>query len=261
MAKKPTTFSMRMPEDLNEKIQAYAIANNCTKAEAMSHFARAGIELEEKGSLAMQNSESSAAALGKIQERLEALQNLPTIEPAPNTTILPVDVREKIQSYSAEHNCSEHEALAYYARIGIEFSRDQRVATNQDLIVLAKKVDLIAQDNRAKSEQLQIMTDLLASIRDYTRPEELELEGELADQDVVDVVDGDLAEEERQRIADEHTRQIVSDVMGNYLARQRDEQIAFEAVRSSQRQSAMWAPVLVAALVSLLIGLVVMLLR
>ena len=46
-SKRPTTFSMRMPEDLNLKIQAYAQEHGCTKAEAMSHFARAGIELEE----------------------------------------------------------------------------------------------------------------------------------------------------------------------------------------------------------------------
>ncbi|MBO7675544.1 MAG: hypothetical protein J6S63_11135 [Atopobiaceae bacterium] len=260
MARKPTTFSMRMPEDLNEKIQAYATANNCTKAEAMSHFARAGIELEENGPTVVKEADTSADALGRIQERLEALQNLPTIEQT-TTAIVPADIRDKIQTYSQEHECSEQEALAYYARIGIELSGDQRVATNQDITSLSQKIDLLAQDNQAKTEQLKVMTEMLASIREYTKPEEFVLEGELADPDVEDVVEEELSEEERQRILDEHTRQIVSDVMSDYMNKQRDEQMAREAERANLRQTTIWAPVLVAALVSLLIGLVIMLLR
>ena len=95
MAKKPTTFSMRMPEDLNEKIQAYAIEHNCTKAEAMSHFARAGIELEENGGAQLAQSaqsgdaDASAEALAKIQERLEALQKLPPLSPPPQPPLFP----------------------------------------------------------------------------------------------------------------------------------------------------------------------------
>lgn len=262
-SRKPTTFSMRMPEDLNEKIQAYATAHNCTKAEAMSHFARAGIELEEGGvdvASAPSAGDASADALGRIQERLDALQNLPTIEPV-STALVPADIRDKIQTYSQQHECSEQEALAYYARLGIQLSGDNRMATSNDIADLSKKLDVLAQDNQAKTEQLKAMNEMLASIREYTKPEEFVLEGELADQDVEDVVDEGLTEEERQRIVDEHTRQIVSDVMGNYMAKQRDEQLAREAERANQRQSAVWAPVLVAALLSLLIGLVIMLLR
>ncbi len=276
MAKKPTTFSMRMPEDLNEKIQEYATTHNCTKAEAMSHFARAGIELEENGPAAASPANGDAAsdpaaaeALAKIQERLEALQNLPTIESGPSTAIVPADIKDKIQSYSAQHECSEHEALTYYARIGIQMSASDHPASASEVAELARRLDVLAKDGQQKNEQLKTMTELLTSIRDYTKPDEVELEGELAEQEAEDVEDSELSEEERQRIADEHTRQIVSDVMGNYMEKERQEREASERRAAEQAKHLapqtpnimIWIPVLVAVIVSLVIGLVVILTR
>ncbi|MDO4808128.1 MAG: hypothetical protein Q4A07_12880 [Coriobacteriales bacterium] len=268
MAKKPTTFSMRMPEDLNEKIQSYATEHNCTKAEAMSHFARAGIELEENGPAVVPSAseDSQMEALKGIQERLDALNNLPTIEPATSTAIVPVDIKDKIQTYSAEHNCSEHEALTYYARIGIQMTSEQRAATASDVAELSRRIDLLAKDNQAKTDQMNKMVEMLTSIQDYTRPDELELEGELAEQEAEDVVPPELTEEERQRIADEHTRKIVSDVMGDYMAKQRDEALARESERAASQAGQtnsvnVWIPVLVAVIVSLVIGIVVILTR
>lgn len=273
MAKKPTTFSMRMPEDLNEKIQSYATEHNCTKAEAMSHFARAGIDLEENGAPSpapTSDSTSTDEALNKIQERLEALQNIPTAEPSESTAIVPVDIRDKIQAYSSEHECSEQEALTYYARIGVQMSDANRPASASEVAELARRLDVVAQDNQAKTEQLKAMTDILMNIRDYTKPDELELEGELAEQDAEDVEEPELTDEERQRIADEHTRQIVSDVMGTYLAKQREEQDAREAAREAAKPTesapapnplASWVPVLVAIIVSLIIGIIVIITR
>ena len=276
MAKKPTTFSMRMPEDLNEKIQAYAAEHNCTKAEAMSHFARAGIELEENGGAQLAQSaqsgdaDASAEALAKIQERLEALQKLPTIEPSPTTAIVPTDIRDAIQAYSTQHECSEQEALTYYARIGVQFSAENHPASAKEVAELARRLDVLAQDGQQKSDQLKQMTDLLVSIRDYTKPDELELEGELADQDAEDVQDEELSDEERQRIADEHTRQIVSDVMDGYMERQKEEREA-ERARNATEAAHMqpqqtnplniWLPVLVAVIVSLIIGLILVVTR
>lgn len=268
MAKKPTTFSMRMPEDLNEKIQSYATEHNCTKAEAMSHFARAGIELEENGPsvASTDTNDAQMEALKGIQDRLESLNNLPTIDPVPSTAIVPVDIKDKIQTYSAEHNCSEHEALTYYARIGIQMTSEKPPATAADVAELARRIDVLAKDNQAKSEQMSQMVEMLTSIRDYTKPDELEIEGELADQEAEDVLQPELTEEERQRIADEHTRKIVSDVMGDYMAKQRDEQIARETERAANQTIqpnplTVWVPVLVAIIVSLLIGIVVILTR
>ena len=275
MAKKPTTFSMRMPEDLNEKIQAYAAEHSCTKAEAMSHFARAGIELEENGGVQLAQeaqsggADASSEALAKIQERLEALQNLPTIEPSPTTAIVPTDIRDAIQAYSAQHECSEQEALTYYARIGVQFSAENHPASANEVAELARRLDVLAQDSKQKNDQLKTMTDLLVSIRDYTKPDELELEGELADQEAEDVQEEELSEEEKQRIADEHTRQIVSDVMGSYMEKEREEREASERRVAEQAQHMapqapnfmIWIPVLVAVIVSLVIGLVVILTR
>ncbi len=256
-SKRTTTFSMRMPEHLIERIQASAAENNCTKAEAMSHFARAGIELEDNGPAPAQG--DADEALGKIQERLEALQNLPTIEPAPTTAIVPADIRDKIQAYSTEHDCTEQEALTYYARIGVQMSAEQRPATVGDMAELSRRVDALAQDNQAKSEQLKQMAELLVDIRDYTKPDELELEGELAGEEAEDVETPELTDEERQAIADEHTRQIVSDVMGDYLTKQQ----AAEEQRKAEAPSPMnpWIPVLVAVIVSLVIGMVLVLTR
>ena len=238
MVKRPTTFSMRMPEDLNEKILEYATTHGCTKAEAMSHFARAGIDLEENGG------------------REAALQNLPTIDPAPSTevAIVPIDIRDKIQAYSQEHNCSDQDALAYYARIGIQMEGNTRPASVQELQDLSKKLDALAADGASKTEKLNQMSEILNNIRDYTKPEEVELEGEVADE-VEDVEETELTDEERQAIADEHTRKIVSDVMGEYAARQIEER------RSEQPPMNPWIPVLVAVIVSLVIGLIVIVTR
>ena len=256
-AKRPTTFSMRMPEDLNERIQAYATEHNCTKAEAMSHFARAGIELEDNGPAAVQD--GSEATLDKIQERLEALQNLPTIEPASTTAIVPADIKGKIQEYSTEHDCSEQEALTYYARLGIQMTSDQRPATSAEVNELSRRLDLLAKDNQEKTEQMKQMAEVLVAVRDYTKPDEVELEGEVAE----DVEEQELSDEERQRIADEHTRKIVSDVMGDYMSKQQEELAAREAARSTEEKpglaSNVWIPALIAIIVSL-IGLVVVVL-
>ena len=236
-AKRPTTFSMRMPEDLNEKINAYATEHKCTKAEAMTRFARAGIELEENGGLASAaqpsptDSDAPQQTLEKIEERLAALQNLPTIEsaaPAP-ATLVPVDIREKIQAYSAEHDCSEQDAMAYYARLGVQLSGDTRAATSADLAELNGKLDALAQDSRQKGEQLTQLADAIAVIREYTKPDTLELEGEIAD----DAEDVEPSEEELQRQADERTRQIVSDVIAEYASKQRAEREE-ELLRASE---------------------------
>ncbi len=277
MAKRPTTFSMRMPEDLNEKITAYAAENNCTKAEAMSRFARAGIELEENGLTPTTSNESaqdaqaspdaSQEALAKIQERLEALQSLPTIEPDANTSIVPADIKDKIQAYSTEHECSDYESLTYYARIGIQMSDKNRPASAAEVAELARRLDVLAQDGQQKSEQMTQMLELLASIRDYTKPEELELPGELADQEAEDVEEAELTEEERQRIADEHTRKVVSDVMGEYLTKQqadqkaRENEIAQQQANNQPNPLMTWIPVLIAIIVSLVIGIIVILVR
>ena len=284
--KRPTTFSMRMPEDLNLKIQAYASEHGCTKAEAMSHFARAGIELEEGGAAAMPEQPADAQTSGEvsspavdpkslaaqqqtlksIDERLAALQSLPTIEPDPGSAIVPVDIRDKIQAYSTEHECSEQEALTYYARIGVQLSAsgDERVATAADMAELARRIDLLAQDSQTKNEQLRHMAETITAIHEYTRPDELELEGELGEPEAEDVpVEPELTEEERQRIADEHTRKVVSDVMGDYLTRQQEAEAMRLAQQAASQQSTMspWIPVLVAIIVSLAIGLVLVLTR
>ena len=256
-AKRPTTFSMRMPEDLNERIQAYATEHNCTKAEAMSHFARAGIELEDNGPATVQD--GSEAALDKIQERLEALQKLPTIEATPTTAIVPADIKDKIQAYSTEHDCSEQEALTYYARLGIQMTSDQRPASSAEVAELSRRLDLLAKDNQEKTEQMKQMAEVLVAVRDYTKPDEVELEGEVAE----DVEEQELTDEERQQIADEHTRRIVSDVMGDYMTKQQEELAAREAARGAEERPGLatnvWIPALIAIIVSL-IGLVVVVL-
>lgn len=272
MAKRPTTFSMRMPEDLNEKIQAYATEHNCTKAEAMSHFARTGIEVEENGLATAPPPKAdadavdpSADALNNIQKRLDALQRLPVIE-QPTTAIVPVDIRDKIQAYSEEHKCSEQEALTYYARLGVQMTSEQRPATTAEVAELARRIDVLARDTQTKTDQMKQMNELLTTIRDYTKPDEIELEGELAEQEAEDVEDHELTDEERQRIADEHTRQIVSDVMGDYLSRQKAEQDAREAEQRAKKDETPMPllPLVVVVILSLvvaIIGLIFLFLR
>ena len=261
MVKRPTTFSMRMPEDLNEKIQEYAAAHNCTKAEAMSHFARAGIDLEENGPKTVETTEtsgSSGEALARIQERLDALQNLPSIEPENETptAIIPVDIRDKIQAYSTEHDCSEHDALTYYARIGIQADVLSHLASKEDVAEIARRLDVLATRDLTRAEQLEHMGELLSNIRDYTKPNELELDGEVAD-DAEDVEEPELTDAERQEIADEHTRRIVSDVMKEYAAR------TLETGGSQGKETTLnpWIPVLVAVIVSLVIGIIILIIH
>ena len=267
-AKRPTTFSMRMPEDINEKINAYAAEHNCTKAEAMSHFARAGIELEERGpeqsvsEPSASNVVASQDTLEKIEQRLEALQNLPTIEAAePPATLVPVDIRDKIQAYSTEHECSERDAMAYYARLGVQLSDTMRPARAKEIAELRTRLDVLAQDSQTKSKQLAQMSEMLNSIHEYTKPDELVLEGEVAD-DAEDVEEPELTEEERRRQEDERTRKIVSDVMSEYAAMQYEEREQERQI-AAQSGSALnaWIPVFVAVIISLLIGLVVILTR
>ncbi len=281
--KRPTTFSMRMPEDLNEKINAYAAEHSCTKAEAMSHFARAGIEVEEMGGLAnvgrvdaagstVNGVESSNAsqgatesALQKIEERLAALQNLPTIEPEQSTAIIPTDILDKIQAYCEKHNCSEREAYAYYARLGVQLSGTTRVATDADIAEIRGRLDALAQDSAQKGEQLAAMTDSIRAIYEYTKPNELVLEGEVAD-DAEDVEEEVPSEEELQRQADERTRQIVSEVMEEYATRQREErmrELEREAMLDDRSRDTLnpWTPVLVAVILSLVIAVSVYLMR
>lgn len=265
-SKRPTTFSMRMPEDLNEKINAYAAEHSCTKAEAMSHFARAGIALEEGGSQPVEqavNTEGTetATTLAQIEARLEALQNLPTIEATEPTSIVPADMRDAIQTYAQEHDCSENDALTYYARIGVQLSGTTRTASSADVAELRGRLDALAQDSQQKGEQLAHMAEVLAAIHDYTKPEELELEGEVAD-DTEDVEQHELTEEEKQALADERTRQIVSSVMEEYLGNQDvDQAEETQLGASSAGIINPWIPVLVAVIVSLLIGLVILLVR
>lgn len=266
-AKRPTTFSMRMPEDINEKINAYAAEHNCTKAEAMSHFARAGIELEERGpeqNVSEQSASTPIASqdtLEKIEQRLEALQNLPTIEAETPSTIVPVDIRDKIQAYSAEHECSEQDAMAYYARLGVQLSDTMRPASAKEMAELRARLDVLAQDSQTKTKQLTQMSEMLNSIHEYTKPDELVLEGEVAD-DAEDVEEPELTEEERRQQEDERTRKIVSDVMSEYAAMQYEEREQERQI-ASQSGSALnaWIPVFVAVIISLLIGLVVILTR
>jgi putative aldouronate transport system substrate-binding protein len=73
----------------------------------------------------------------------------------------------------------------------------------------------------------------------------------------------ELTDEERQQIADEHTRRIVSDVMGDYMTKQQEELAAREAARGAEERPGLatnvWIPALIAIIVSL-IGLVVVVL-
>lgn len=271
-AKKPTTFSMRMPQDLNDKIQTYALEHSCTKAEAMSHFARAGIELEERGGdmpsaqdgQAAPAAGDSAEVLSRIEQRLDALSGAKQQESEASQAIIPVDLRDVIQTYSSEHSCSEQEALSYYARIGMQASAQGGTASSAEVAELSRRIDVLAQDNQAKGEQLRQMAEMLVSIRDYTKPEEMELEGEIAEQEAEDAEDAALTDEERQRIADEHTRRIVTDVMGDYMTRQQElasreaQRVvnAAQAAQSSKPGHSLLELVLVAVIVCLVMGFV-----
>ena len=149
--------------------------------------------------------------------------------------------------------------MTYYARLGIQMTSDQRPASSAEVAELSRRLDLLAKDNQEKTEQMKQMAEVLVAVRDYTKPDEVELEGEVAE----DVEEQELTDEERQQIADEHTRRIVSDVMGDYMTKQQEELAAREAARGAEERPGLatnvWIPALIAIIVSL-IGLVVVVL-
>lgn len=259
MPKKPTTFSMRMPEDINDRIQAYAAEHECTKAEAMSHFVRAGIELEDNGtvngSVPTTNQTSQTIDLSPLNDRLDKLQTAvdkaAELASKPETgTIIPADIRERIKAYSSEHGCSDEESLGYFARIGITMTADDRPVSRADLAEVAKKLDAIAADGAAKNEQLKSLSETVEKIRGYTEPESVEVEGELADPAIEEAKDA-LEEERREAERDERTRKIINEAMDSYLERNKPQ--------PQQSAASTLMPVLVAALIALVIGIVVIL--
>lgn len=252
MPKKPTTFSMRMPEDINDRIQAYAAEHECTKAEAMSHFVRAGIELEDNGG----TSQTQGFDLSPLNERLDKLQATADkaselVEGTKTTSLIPADIKEKIHAYSVEHGCSDEEALGYYARIGITMTGDDRPVSKADLSEVAKKLDAIVADGAAKNEQLKSLSSAVDTIKGYTEPESVEVEGELADPAIEEAKDA-LEEERREAERDERTRKIINEAMDSYLEKNKSQQ-------PQQPSSSGVLPVLVAAIIALVIGLVVVL--
>lgn len=253
MPKKPTTFSMRMPEDINDRIQAYAAEHECTKAEAMSHFVRAGIKLEDDGPSASSESAAQQVDLSPLNERLDKLQG--TIDQAAKdqahvnqTALIPADIRDRIHSYASDHKCSDEEALGYYARIGITMTADDKPVSQSDLADVAKKLDAIVADGAAKNEQLKTLSETVDKIRGYTEPEDVEVEGELADPAIEEAKDA-LEEERREAERDERTRKIINEAMDSYIERN----------KSQQPQQSSVVPALVAAVVALVIGIVVIL--
>lgn len=244
MPKKLTTFSMRMPEDINEKIQSYAAEHQCTKAEAMSHFARAGIEIEDSGRPV------SSDDIAKIEEKIESLGERSN-EKVPTETIVPADIKDKIQAYSKEHECSESEALGYYARIGLEMTGDKRPATASEVADLARKLDVLAQDSQTKTAQMKQMAEAIGKIQEYTKPEEVEVEGELAEPEIESPKE--LTDEEKQQQADERTRKIVSDVMDGYLEKSQEQK--------AEKNLNPWTPALIVLVACLIVIMVVVLTR
>lgn len=253
MPKKPTTFSMRMPEDINDRIQAYAAEHECTKAEAMSHFVRAGIKLEDDGPAEATSQASQQVDLSPISERLDKLQGSLDQEAkdrasAQQTGIVPADIRDRIHAYATKHECTDEEALGYYARIGITMTADDKPVSQSDLAGVAKKLDAIVADGAAKNEQLKALSETLEKVRGYTEPEDVEVEGELADPAIEEAKDA-LEEERREAERDERTRKIINEAMDSYIERNKG--------RQSQQSSVV--PALVAAVVALVIGIVVIL--
>lgn len=254
MPKKLTTFSMRMPEDINEKVQAYAAEHECTKAEAMSHFARAGIQLEDEGKPA------SNDELGQIISKIDALATKEDVDTTQSTAVIPVDIKDKIQAYSKEHKCSEAEALGYYARIGIQITSEQRPASVAEVQELSKKLDVLAQDSQAKAEQINKMSEMLTAIQKNTEPETVEVEGELADPAIEEAQNAEPSEEEKERQAAELTKKIMTDVMNEYAAAH-PTPAPTPATPPQQQQMSPWIPVLVAAVISLVVGIIVLVLH
>lgn len=288
MPKKLTTFSMRMPEDINDRIQAYAAEHECTKAEAMSHFARAGIELEDNGAPAAAPDAAPSADLSGLTKKLDALEatvregttaataareaatsakdaatsakdaaalaRVGLAKSTPTIVIVPVDIKDKIQAYSAEHACTDQEALLYYARIGVTMTAADRPATVSALQELSKKLDAVAADGAAKNEQLKALAASIAKIEANTTPETVEVEGELADPAIEEAKDA-LEEERREAERDERTRKIINEAMDSYLQKAKPAEPA-----PAPQQNNMLLPILVSAVVALAIGLIVLLL-
>lgn len=276
MAKKLSTFSMRMPEDINDRIQAYAEEHECTKAEAMSHFARAGMKLEDEGPQTVQaaadgtasqasKSGATSADVEKIMTELqgltkatESLRSASLARPAQDNAIVPVDIREKIQSYASAHSCTPAEALGYYARLGIQISDEARPASVHEVAELSKKLDVLAKDSQVKSEQIKQMSEAISAIKKNTEPETVEVEGELADPAIEEAHNAQLTDEEKQRQEAERTRKIMTDVMNEYAAA---HPTPAPEPQPAQQQMNPWVPVLVAVIVSLVIGIIVLVLH
>jgi|GEM_PF-1576759 hypothetical protein len=272
MPKKPTTFSMRMPEDINDRIQSYAAEHECTKAEAMSHFARAGIELEDNGvpevgaevdlfdlskrldAIEIEVRKTSSAA-GSAHDAAVALKDdLAALSTKNETTaIVPADIKGKIQEYSAAHGCSDEESLQYYARIGVEMSAQNHPVTMTELEELSRKLDAVAADGAAKNEQLKALAASIAKIEANTTPETVEVEGELADPAIEEAKDA-LEEERREAERDERTRKIINEAMESYIEKSKPQQSQPQAPQSN-----VLLPVLASAVVALVIGLVILL--
>lgn len=272
MPRKPTTFSMRMPEDLNERIQAYAAEHECTKAEAMSHFARAGIELEDNGAPTQESPVDLSAVTDRLSAIEEAVQKSATAADSaheaaqaakdglsdlaaqkPTTAIVPADIKGKIQEYSAAHGCTDDESLQYYARIGIQMSAQDHPATMTELAELSRKLDAVAADGAAKNEQLKALAASIAKIEANTTPETVEVEGELADPAIEEAKDA-LEEERREAERDERTRKIINEAMESYIEKSKPQQTQPQAPQQN-----MLLPVLASAVVALVIGLVILL--
>lgn len=254
MPKKPTTFSMRMPEDINDRIQAYAAEHECTKAEAMSHFVRAGIKLEDDGPEPAPVQGAAGVDLKPLSEKLDKVQG--TLDKAAEerahdrqTAIIPADIRDRIHTYASEHKCTDEEALGYYARIGITMTADDKPVSQSDLADVAKKLDAIVADGAAKNEQLKALSETVDTIRGYTEPDDVEVEGELADPAIEEAKDA-LEEERREAERDERTRKIINEAMDSYIERNKGQQ---------PQQGSSVVPALVAAVVALVIGIVVIL--
>lgn len=268
MPKKPTTFSMRMPEDINDRIQAYAAEHECTKAEAMSHFVRAGIALEDgDGSEAGAGTDLSdiKRQLAEIRDSGErgleqsvdaaaqraAASAVERYRAEHTQTIVPVDIRDRIEAYSKEHGCTDEESLGYYARLGVSVSAEERPARAADMEELSKKLDAIVRDGAAKTEQLHDLAQTVEKIRGYTEPETVEVEGELADPAIEDARDA-LEEERREAARDERTKRIISETMDSYLTMS-------QARQPQQTQATVIMVVLVAAVVVLVVGVLALL--
>ncbi len=236
MPKKLTTFSMRMPEDINERIQEYAAEHECTKAEAMSHFVRAGMEIEGKGP------QVSADDFQKLAEQLSQSQKEAS---QTEVAIVPADLRDQVSEYAKEHECTDIEAMGYFARLGMQMSAADRPASVDEVRNLSQKIDALAADSQFKAEQLRALAEAVDVIKSNTSPEEVELEGEIAEPEL---------EEPEELTEEEKTRRLISEVMDEYAAKSR----AVEP-EEPRRQSLPWWALLLIGLLAVVILLVAVL--